>query len=255
MKTVRDGDGTARDVQALCDTESGACALPAPAPKSAAPRVERFAGEVLYIGDPMCSWCWGASPGLRALEAEATLRRIPIRVLVGGLRPGGGDPWTSGFRRFLRHHWDEIAARTGQPFSVRFLDRAAFNYDTEPACRAFVVLRSMLDETPGPDTRAYAVFAAIQRKFYVEAEDPTETSFYESVCAGYDLDFAAFRNRFEHADAKRRTEAEFERVRALGVRGFPTVLYSGKAGLKVLASGYATGPRLIGALAAELTVE
>lgn len=250
------GGGDRRDrprvEQALCDPESGVCALPAPASRGAAPSVERTEGEVLYVGDPMCSWCWGASPGLRELEAEALRRRIPFRVLVGGLRPGGGEPWTSGFRRFLRNHWEEIGARTGQPFSTRFLDRASFDYDTEPACRAFVVLRTLLDETPGPATRAYAAFAAIQRRFYAEGEDPTVTSFYQGVCAELGLDFASFRSRFEGADARRRTQAEFEEVRALGVRGFPTVLYRGDAGLEVLASGYATGARLTGALAAAL---
>ncbi|RKI41324.1 DsbA family protein, partial [Corallococcus sp. AB004] len=165
-----------------------------------------------------------------------------------GLRAGGGDPWNERFKGFLRHHWEEIAARTGQPFSTRFLDRAVFNYDTEPACRAFLVMRGMLEEMPGPETRAYEVFASIQRKFYAEGEDPTVAAFYESICAAHGLDFRVFLNRFDHADAKRAAANEFQEVRALGVSGFPTVLFRGGAGLEVLASGFMTGPRMVEAL-------
>ncbi|NPC76191.1 DsbA family protein, partial [Corallococcus exiguus] len=73
------------EVQALCDPETGACALPGTAQKSAGPSAEGPVGEVLYVGDPMCSWCWGGSPGLLQLEAEALRRGIPFRIRVGGL--------------------------------------------------------------------------------------------------------------------------------------------------------------------------
>ncbi|AKQ65050.1 Thioredoxin [Myxococcus hansupus] len=173
---------------------------------------------------------------------------IPFHIWVGGLRPGGGDAWNAGFKAFLRHHWEEIAARTGQPFTYRLLERASFNYDTEPACRAFVVLRAMLHETRAPSTRRYDAFAAVQQKFYAQGEDPTAPSFYESICADVGVAFESFLPRFEHADAKAATAQEFREARGLGVSAFPTVLYRSDAGTKVLASGYATGPQMIAAL-------
>ena len=41
--------------------------------------------RIIYIGDPMCSWCWGIAPELDRLQAWTTL---PFDVVVGGLRPG-----------------------------------------------------------------------------------------------------------------------------------------------------------------------
>lgn len=233
--------------QQLCDPETGLCVLPGEEPTQAEPSVKP-ASEVLYVGDPMCSWCWGISPSLHQLEIEANRQGIPFRTLVGGLRAGGGDPWTDQFKAFLRHHWEEIAARTGQPFSTQFLNRESFNYDTEPACRAFIIMRGMLDEIPGPATRAYEVFASIQKKFYADGEDPTVAAFYESICIAFGLDYETFLNRFNHADAKRAASDEFREVRALGVSGFPTVLFRDGSGVKVLASGFTTGSRLIEAL-------
>lgn len=239
----------ARAVESLCDPETGVCELPgAAAQRHAEPRADSAIGEVLYVGDPMCSACWGISPALRQLEAEASARRIPFRILVGGLRAGGGDAWTDEFRDFLRHHWEEIGARTGQPFSTRFLDRASFDYDTEPSCRAFVVLRDMLSDRGGAATDACEVFAAIQSKFYADAEDPTVASFYRSICEANDLDFSTFVTRFEHPDARRATAVEFQEVRGLGVRAFPTVLYRDGTSVSVLAVGYTTGAKLVDAL-------
>lgn len=243
----------ARDAESLCDAETGVCELPGTAAqRHADPRANGATGEVLYVGDPMCSACWGISPALRQLALDASARSIPFRILVGGLRAGGGDAWTDEFKSFLRHHWEEIGARTGQPFSTRFLERASFNYDTEPSCRAFVVLRGMLSGRGGAAADMYDVFAAIQRKFYADAEDPTDALFYQSICVANGLDFSTFVTRFGHADAKRVTAVEFQEVRGLGVRAFPTVLYRNGMSTRVLAVGYTTAAKLLDALDAAI---
>ncbi len=141
---------------------------------------------------------------------------------------------------------DRLAHRAA--FSTRFLDRASFDYDTEPSCRAFVVLREMLGERGGATTDAYELFAAIQRKFYADAEDPTEASFYRSICVANGIDFSTFVTRFEHADAKQAAAVEFQEVRHQGVRAFPTVLYRDGTSTRVLAVGYTTGAKLVEAL-------
>ena len=41
--------------------------------------------EFVYVGDPMCSWCWGFAP---VLERMQEVYDVPLRVVVGGLRPG-----------------------------------------------------------------------------------------------------------------------------------------------------------------------
>ncbi|MGA9523024.1 MAG: DsbA family protein [Myxococcaceae bacterium] len=232
----------------FCDLETGVCSIPEVTRGDARVTAPEPTREILYIGDPMCSWCWGISPGLKELEAEAERKGIPFSILVGGLRPGGGDPWTPRFRDFLRHHWEEIGARSGQPFSLELLERESFNYDTEPAARAFVVMRAMLQEARAPESRLYEMFAEIQRKFYVDNEDPTMPDFFKSICDAYELDYEAFLARFDTPNAKQATKEEFQKVRALGVSGFPTVLYRDGDELRLLASGYSTGPRMVAAL-------
>ena len=124
---------------------------------------------------------------------------------------------------------------------MAFLERAAFDYDTEPACRAVVVAREMM----GDDGDVYAFFASIQRRFYAEGEDPTQAAFYDAVCREHGLDADAFRARFDAPEARAATRAEFERVRSWGVRGFPTVLLRRGDRRTAVAVGYAEASAMI----------
>ena len=98
--------------------------------------------EIIYIGDPMCSWCWGFSPALKAIHAEFG-DIAPIRIIVGGLRPGETEPMTPQMKAFIRHHWESVHEATGQPFCFDVFEGDGFAMDTEPACRAVVTLRRL----------------------------------------------------------------------------------------------------------------
>lgn len=232
-------------MDSFCDPETGVCAPRPLANNAAAAEANPPDQEILYVGDPMCSWCWSIAPALEALQDYAESRGLRFTVLVGGLRPGGGDAWTPQFKAFLRHHWEEISTRTGRPFSFGLLDHPHFNYDTEPPCRAVVTARALLREAGRPERDLLAVFASIQEKFFVANQDPNEPAFYESICQRHALDFAAFRQRFESPSIKDQTLAEFNLVRRMGVNGFPTVLFRDGKTLREVAYGYAPGDEMI----------
>jgi len=217
-----------------CNFESGVCLTPAATPtaiKEIAPGGEI---ELIYVGDPMCSWCWGIAPALSQLREHCQQRQVPFHVVVGGLRAGGGDAWTPGFKQFLAHHWQEIGKLTGQPFSFDILGWEAFDYDTEPACRAVVTARLL---SAGSEL---GFFSAVQRKFYVENEDPKQIGFYRSVCAETGLDFEAFSTHFESETARTMTLRDFQLSRDWGVRGFPSVLLRTSGNSVTIASGFST---------------
>src|SRR5690606_34230299 len=126
-----------------CSNNDGICQVPG----GSAPELRTFENaeglEVVYFGDPMCSWCWGISSQIERLRRWCLAENISFRLVMGGLRAGGGDAWDRRFRDFLRHHWQEVAGLTGQTFNTGLLDAESFEYDTEPACRAVVTARSM----------------------------------------------------------------------------------------------------------------
>lgn len=215
----------------VCDPETGLC-HPVDLESPLSVQVEKEEGkEIIYIGDPMCSWCWGISNHLRQLKEH--FAQYHFSIVVGGLRPGGGDPWNDEMKSFLKHHWEEVNRLSGQPFGDKLFELAEFNYDTEPSCRAVVASRKWLG--------AYALdfYEEVTRKFYVENEDTKEIGFYRSICEQFAIPFDDFIAAFNSDKIKQKTRAEFELNRNWGVRGYPTVLFRIDQQLYQVSHGYA----------------
>lgn len=159
---------------------------------------------------------------------------------MGGLRAGGGDAWGPEFQQFLRREWSYIAEATGQPFGFSLLDASGFNYDTEPACRAVVVAEQMLAQPGRVASDALAFFSAVQRKFYVDGDDPKDLRFYRSLCEEAHLSFDDFSLQFNSPDAKRAVYQQFEQCQSWGVRSFPTLLLDVEGDLTRISAGGTT---------------
>ncbi len=189
--------------------------------------------KLIYIGDPMCSWCYGISEELSKTIAHFG-DKVELEVVMGGLRAGGGEEWNESFKEFLRHHWEDVGMKSGQPFSFSLLDRPEFDYDTEPACRAVVVIEDLAPN------KVLSFFKAVQKGFYVESNDPKEVKFYESICKALGVDFSLFSLKFESSDMKENTIKHFQRSAQLGVRSFPTLLLEYNGQRHNIAIGYST---------------
>ncbi len=215
-----------------CD-ENGVC-RPAPLESGHIEEAKPKAFEIIYIGDPMCSWCWGISNHLKRLQEYTSDHELGFDVILGGLRPGGGDPWDDQMKAFLKHHWEEVNKRSGQPFGDRLFRLEQFDYDTEPSCRAVVTAKHFLD-TKG----VMEFFEAVQRKFYVDNEDPKEDQFYASICEQFNIDFGYFKRLFHSTETAKATHEEFVTNRKWGVSGYPTLVLRHNEQLYLISNGYA----------------
>ncbi|AIG01956.1 thioredoxin domain-containing protein [Pseudomonas fluorescens] len=232
-----------------CDTESRICSVDGEASALGLASGRQQTGFVVhYVGDPMCSWCWGISPAIAGLAAYCSAQGIDFVLTVGGLRAGGGDPWTEPFKAFLRKEWAHIQQVTGQPFGGDLLARDTFNYDTEPSCRAVVTAAMMIKLQELETFTALDFFRAVQYKFYVEGQDPTQPTFYQSVCGDLGLSFSEFALLFDSPMMKRRVEQEFKSCRSWGVNAFPSILVERKGSRALLAVGEVSQAQLIARL-------
>jgi len=218
-----------------CDPETGIC-TPSTLSELTSIGQNKIADktEIIYVGDPMCSWCWGISPELTKLRDHYREKEVGYRILVGGLRPGGGDPWNEEMKSFLKEHWGHVTEMSGQPFGYKLMEKDEFNYDTEPSCRAVVAARPLVSE------REMEFFEEVQRKFYVDSEDPNEDAFYAGICDQFDISNDDFLARFHSEEVKSETVEEFNLNRSWGVKGYPTVMLMHNDQLFLLANGYAT---------------
>lgn len=172
--------------------------------------------KLMYFGDPMCSWCYGIANDIDKLKEEFT--DFDFELIMGGLRPGGGDEWTEDYRNMLKSHWGHVHDASGQPFDYSFFDRDDFNYDTEPAARAVRVVR---DIAPGKE---WSFYKEVQRAFYAKSQDVTGLEVLKQVCKEQEIDVVQFESLFRSEGYKRLVYQDFIRSQQLGVRGFPCIV-------------------------------
>ncbi len=191
-----------------------------------------------YIGDPMCSWCWGFAPVLEQLRDTFAL---PVEVAVGGLRPGpAAEELDDRMRDFLAHHWEQVEATSSQPFDHAGLHKPeGWKYDTEPGCVAVVTMRALAPA----DTLRF--MARLKRAFYAENVDITDTTVYPALLEGFGVDPADFMARFRSDDMKKVAWQDFAAARKLGVNGFPTLLLREGETFTLATAGYMPAERLV----------
>ena len=188
--------------------------------------------RLLYVMDPMCSWCWGFAPVAQALAEQAAAYDVPLALVVGGLRTGQGAALEPNTRKYILEHWQAVHLATGQPFRFEGALPEGFVYDTEPACRAIVAARSIDAQ------KAWALAKAIQQAFYVEGRDTTEAPALRELAESVGLPRGEFADAFDSQENHLATLADFSWARDLGIAGFPTLLAERNGQLALLTNGY-----------------
>jgi len=191
--------------------------------------------EITYVGDPMCSWCWGFAPVVEKIDDSF---EIPVRTIIGGLRPGDSAEPIDLIRPMLEHHWKQVAAASGQPFDLAGIDRTDWMYDTLVADTAVVTMRSV---APAETLR---FLATVQRAFYADRVDVTDPDVYPDLVAGFPVDPDSFVEALASPEMLAATEQDFLESRWLGVSGFPTLLLRDGTTTVPISLGYAPFERV-----------
>jgi putative protein-disulfide isomerase len=203
--------------------------------------------SLIYIGDPMCSWCYGFGVPLGQLLASHP--DLQLQLVLGGLRAYNTQVMDAALKARLRSAWAGVAERSGQPFSQKLFEREDFIYDTEPACRAVVTVREHAPHL------ALAMYHAIQQAFYADGRDTTKAAVLGEIWdevhgrskqAWGHIDFL---RDFDSEAMRQRTRDDFSLAQQWGVRGFPTLLAVVDGQAQLLSSGYADAGELAQRLA------
>lgn len=199
---------------------------------------------LIYVFDGYCPWSYGFAQTM--VDVAAAHPELPVEVLCGGLYVGsarvpirllGNLPATN--RR--------IEELTGAWFGDGYQRRTAdgtFVMNSTAAARGFAALRRAAPE------RAVELAAAVQEAFFVEGRSLADPETHRGIAREYGLDEVAVVAGFDHAWSLRAAEADFARVRRMGVTAFPT-LYAVTGGAMVpVMAGAATARQVEDRLAA-----
>ena len=187
--------------------------------------------ELIFVVDPMCSWCWGFHPVMETLRKNYH-DQYKFSLVVGGLRSSGQMLWNDESKSFLKSHWDSVTQRTGQPFSPKLLNRTIFDYNTYPACKAIIEVRELWGEE-----LAFSYLSKIQYAFYVEGKDITSLAVLTNYITENKKEFENFYNTDR---AKILMKHDFNKARAMGANAFPSVVQIDEEGHMLCMKGYRT---------------
>lgn len=200
--------------------------------------------KFVYIADPMCSWCYGFAPELRALLAahpDAT-----VDLILGGLRAYNQTPSNAESRAQTKGYWSQVAAAAAEhelKFNPAALDSPNFIYNTEPACRAVVAFRQSIQ--PEIVQRTLEMFHALQIAFYADGRDITQAAVIAEVAASLGVDGTAFLQAWQSEQSFQMTRNDFLAVQELQVTGFPFLAIDVGGKLVVIARGFEKATTLI----------
>jgi putative protein-disulfide isomerase len=199
--------------------------------------------HLIYFADPMCSWCYGFSPVIEEIR-KAFGRGLPVRTIMGGLRPGTAEPMTEAARREVLAHWTHVHEATGLTFDAHAMDREGFVYDTDPGARAVVVVRREGEEL------AVSYLARAQQAFYAEGRDLTSGEVLADLAEEFGLERAGFLEQWSSEAAKQETWRDYAVSQRAGVTAFPTLVGGpNEAGVYgVVTRGYAPAEQVVGVL-------
>lgn len=180
---------------------------------------------VTYLFDPLCGWCYGASPAIATLSEVGDLA---LELLPTGLFSGAGArPLDEGFAAHAWAYDQRIHALTGQVFSERYrtgvLGDRSQRIDSGPATLALTAVA-----LTAPD-REFAALAAIQSARYADGLDITAAATLADILTGLGLDaaaslFAEGADELTVADAAR-VERGRQLMAAYRASGVPTLLF------------------------------
>lgn len=190
-----------------------------------------MASRLLYVMDPMCSWCWGFAPVAEALAEQAAAAGVPLHLVVGGLRRDQVAIDAAARVRYLSY-WQAVNASTGQLFDFERGLPEGLVYDTEPACRALVTARSL------DAASAWPLAKLIQQAFYTAGVDVTQAGVLVQLAEQAGIPRIEFAEAFDSQAMHEATAADFSWVRDLGIAGFPTLLAERDGQLALLTNGY-----------------
>jgi putative protein-disulfide isomerase len=173
---------------------------------------------LIYVHDPMCSWCFGFSKTLKTL-LDALPASIKVKRLLGGLAPDSNEPMSEATRNMVRQNWQRIEqAIPGVLFNYDFWDDCEPRRATYPACRAVIAARQQGDDFDDLMT------SQIHRAYYQQARNPSDDSTLIELAVEIGLDQQTFSDDLAANETQQSLLQEINLSRSLGVDGFPSLV-------------------------------
>jgi putative protein-disulfide isomerase len=190
-----------------------------------------------YLYDPLCGWCYGAEPLVKAAEHMVGLN---LRLHAGALWPEPTQLPAS-MRLYIQQADARIAQMSGQPFGEPYLNGLLMDptlvLDSRPVVAA-VLAAQQLDPT-----KMLPMLRGIQHAHYEQGRHVVQEATLVDIAKSIGLDATAFAAALRSVPVDRHIAESREFMSNIGAKGFPTfVLQVGDDWLGVPHGRFAAAP-------------
>lgn len=172
---------------------------------------------LVYVHDPMCSWCYGFRPtwiGLRAILPAS----LSVVALVGGLAPDCNDPMPVELAEHLAATWSHVSSACGVPMNLEYWSQVPPPpRTTYPACRAVIAAEQIAG-------RGEVMTSRIQDAYYQEAQNVWRNDVLVSLATEIGFSAEAFAKALTSEQVATQHAEQRALAERLGVAGYPSVL-------------------------------
>jgi putative protein-disulfide isomerase len=200
--------------------------------------------KVLFVTDPMCSWCWGMS-GEMARAIALLAREFDFDLVLGGINVDSTRPVNDFGRARLADVWRCVTETTGTTFGPG-LPAGDFVYNSTRACIGVEVVRELTGRAP------FEYLHRLQDRFFLGAEDVTKPAVLLAEAAAVGLDPKRFEVCLPSPDMLRRVREGFTAAKSHGTAALPSVLLEAAGVRRLVSGGYVDAPTLVDSLHAFL---
>ena len=172
---------------------------------------------LIYVHDPMCSWCYGFRPTWKLLKARLP-DNLPVVSLLGGLAADSDAPMPEEMVEYLKRTWDRIQSTCGVAFNHTYWDQTPPPpRTTYISCRAVIAAERLAG-------RGEAFGERIQDAYYIEASNVWD---FDILCdlaeaSGFHRD--SFAEALASDDVRAVHEEQRQLAERLQVEGYPSIL-------------------------------
>ena len=194
--------------------------------------------KLIYVLDPMCSWCWGFYKTWSSLKSSLC-EEISIQYVMGGLAPDSNEPMTNEMREYIQMNWRKIEhSIPGTKFNYDFWSNCSPRRSTYPACRAVIAIRK---QNPSLEEQ---MINLIQHAYYMDAKNPSDDSTLIDLASKLDIDIEQFKKTLNDNETQSLLLKDISIAKQLGAQGFPSLLYKDSKEIRPLQIDY-NNPRII----------
>ncbi|WP_062264144.1 DsbA family protein [Endozoicomonas arenosclerae] len=170
---------------------------------------------LIYLHDPMCSWCWGFKPTWEKVKSSLP-EGISYINIMGGLAPDSHEPMPDATRQMIRSTWLKIQQQLGTQFNFDFWEKCQPRRSTYPACRAVLAAAEQGAEE--------AMILAIQEGYYLQAKNPSDIDALVGFANDLGLDTELFKQQMVSDEINTSLQEHIQLYQQLPARGFPSLV-------------------------------